>query len=120
MIKLLKSPELNQRRQNQYFEWNKCKLETVIWTWYYYNTITGRDCLCILNHGGKLIRPNLIKGTSEANFERTVSKTSKQINDILRKVVTGEEGTASLADVFGYNVGGKTGTSENYLNKKKI
>ena len=39
--------------------------------------------------------------------------------DILRKVVTEEEGTASLADVFGYNVGGKTGTSENYHNKKE-
>ena len=29
------------------------------------------------------------------------------------------EGTASLADAYGYNVGGKTGTSQNYKNKKE-
>ena len=34
---------------------------------------------------------------------------SLKINQILRRVVT--EGTASLADVKGYNVGGKTGTA---------
>ena len=36
---------------------------------------------------------------------------------MLRKVVTDDEGTAKLADVFGYNVGGKTGTSQNYRDK---
>ena len=45
-----------------------------------------------------------------------------KINQILRRVVT--EGTASLADVKGYNVGGKTGTAlivENgKYTKKKI
>ena len=43
--------------------------------------------------------------------------TSDKINTILRKVVTDEHGTASLADVDGYFVGGKTGTSQNYKNK---
>ena len=38
---------------------------------------------------------------------------------ILRKVVTEEKGTASLADIFGYEVLGKTGTSQNYLDKNK-
>ena len=35
----------------------------------------------------------------------------------MRKVVSSEEGTASLADKNGYNVGGKTGTAESYGNK---
>ena len=33
---------------------------------------------------------------------------------ILRKVVSSESGTASLADKKGYKVGGKTGTAESY------
>ena len=31
--------------------------------------------------------------------------------------MTDKKGTASLADVHGYNVGGKTGTSQNYKDK---
>ena len=46
------------------------------------------------------------------------SKTSGELNSILRKVVTDKNGTASLADIYGYSVGGKTGTSQNYRNKK--
>ena len=34
-------------------------------------------------------------------------------------MVSDEEGTASFADIDGYNVGGKTGTSQNYKNKSK-
>ena len=41
------------------------------------------------------------------------------MREILRKVVTDKEGTASLANIFGYEVSGKTGTSEYYKNEKK-
>ena len=67
-----------------------------------------------------MIKPSLIKRKNFKSQEILVSKkTSKNINDILRKVVTEKEGTASLADVNGYYVGGKTGTSQNYKNKKE-
>ena len=40
--------------------------------------------------------------------------------NILRKVITEKNGTASLADINDTNVGGKTGTSQNYRIKVKI
>ena len=40
------------------------------------------------------------------------SETSAIINSMLRKVVSNKRGTASFADKIGYEVGGKTGTSE--------
>ena len=67
-----------------------------------------------------MITPSLIKRKNFTSQEILVSKkTSKNINNILRKVVTEKDGTASLADVNGYYVGGKTGTSQNYQNKNE-
>ena len=52
--------------------------------------------------------------------KRVISeKTSSDIRKILRKVVTEKEGTASLANIFGYEVSGKTGTSQYYENENK-
>ena len=45
-------------------------------------------------------------------------ETSKQINNILRKVVTEKEAQLA-ADIYGYDVGGKTGTSQKYSNKNE-
>ena len=39
---------------------------------------------------------------------------------ILRKVVSLDEGTANFADIEGYDVGGKTGTSLKYNSKAKL
>ena len=46
------------------------------------------------------------------------NETSNVLIEILRKVVSSEDGTASLADKNGYSVGGKTGTAESYGDKK--
>ena len=51
---------------------------------------------------------------------RVISEsTSKKMVNILRKVVTDKKGTASLANIYGYQVGGKTGTAQKYNNKNE-
>ena len=74
-----------------------------------------------LINGGRINIPTLQKDKNKnLNFKRIISeKTSRKIKNILRKVVTDEEGTASLADIYGYNVSGKTGTSQYYNDKSK-
>ena len=106
------------------FKWGDCKLKTVS----YGHGITTTPIqlargYAILSNGGYHINPTLIK-TKFDNLKRKKilnGDTSYKINSILRKVVT--NGTASLSDVEGYDVGGKTGTAqivENgiYTNKK--
>ncbi len=105
------------------FKWNKCKLETI--SYGHGITTTPLQATTIyssISNGGKIVKPNLIKKIEEEQEDhgRIISKkTSNQINKILRKVVTEKEGTANLADIHGYFVGGKTGTSQNYTNKNE-
>ncbi len=62
-------------------------------------------------NGGTKIKPTLLKQVGPQNGERIISeRTSAQIQDMLRKVVT--EGTASFARDTAYAVGGKTGTAD--------
>ena len=80
----------------------------------------------ILANGGYDIQPTLIKKEFEniKNKKRILNEDlSSKLNPILRKVV--KYGTASLSDVEGYEIGGKTGTAqivENgvYTKKKKL
>ena len=105
------------------FNWNKCKLETVSYGHGITTTpLQATTIYASISNGGKIVKPNLIKKKeqNQEDFQRIVSKkTSNRINKILRKVVTAKEGTAKLADIDGYFVGGKTGTSQNYTNKNK-
>ena len=106
------------------FTWRDCKLKTVS----YGHGITTTPIqlakgYAILANGGYEIRPTLIKKDIYKLKKKRILKknVSSQINNIFRKVVT--HGTASLSDVEGYEVGGKTGTAqivENgiYTNKK--
>ncbi len=100
------------------FNWNKCKLETISYGHGITTTpLQAATVYASIANGGNIIKPNLIRKKSE-NYGRLFSKeTSENINKILRKVVTDDNGTASLADVHGYFVGGKTGTSQNYYYK---
>ncbi len=120
--KLLKNPNIQLEEVGNpiKFNWNKCKLETVSYGHGITTTpLQATTIYASISNGGILINPSLIKVDNSKNRERLVSEeTSKKINNILRKVVTEDKGTAKLADVEGFYVGGKTGTSQDYSNKK--
>ena len=120
---LLKSPDLQLEEVGSpiNFNWNKCKLETVSFGHGITTTpLQATSIYSALVNGGRLVKTNLVARKNNVKYKRLVSEeTSKNLNNILRKVVTSEKGTASLADIDGYNVGGKTGTSQNYTNKNK-
>ena len=101
-------------------KWNKCKLETV--SYGHGITTTPLQVTALysaLANGGKLVTPSLIKDRKIVSSQNIISQdTSKKLSNILRKVVTSKNGTASLADKNGYYVGGKTGTAESYGDKK--
>ncbi len=62
-------------------------------------------------NGGRAVAPTLLKQRQPQLGTRVISETTAAAaRSMLRKVVT--EGTASLGDVPGYAVGGKTGTAD--------
>ena len=106
------------------FRWGKCKLATAS---YGHGVATTPFQLArayaILGNGGYKIEPFILK--REIRFiekgEQIIStKTSNAINSMLRKVVSFDEGTANFANIEGYEVGGKTGTSLKYNSNEKL
>ena len=112
------------------FKWGKCKLATTSFGHGITTTpLQLAKGYAIVTNGGFDVNPTIIKKKSKKliKYKKRVLKenVSKKINPILRKIVTSKEGTANLADVKGYEIGGKTGTAEKivsgiYSNQKKI
>jgi cell division protein FtsI (penicillin-binding protein 3) len=116
--------ELEEVGKPHNFKWKKCKLETVSFGHGITTTpLQAAVAYASITNGGYIIKPTLQLGKN-SNFKNRTSivsnKTSDQINKMLRKVVSEKKGTASNANIFGYEVGGKTGTAKNYTNNKKI
>ena len=107
------------------FNWGKCKLATASYGHGITTTILQlANAYSIIVNGGYKVKPTLIKTNIRTKSIKILNNdVSKKINPILRKIVTTKEGTASLANVDGYEVGGKTGTAQKssvggYSNKK--
>ncbi len=109
------------------FKWGKCKLATSA----YGHGITTTPLqlakgYAIIANGGYKIEPTLIKKDKYLKKgEQVISKeNSMKINEILRKIVTSDQGTANLADIVGYEIAGKTGTAQKSIkgkySKKKV
>ena len=96
------------------FNWGKCKLATVSYGHGITTTILQlANAYSVIANGGYKIHPTLIKNNKNLKRERLLKNdVSDKITKILRKIVTLKEGTASLANVEGYEVGGKTGTAQ--------
>jgi len=98
------------------FRWGKCKLATISFGHGITTTpLQLAKGYAIVTNGGFDIKPSLIKknvGLTQ-NKKRIIKEgISKKINPILRKIVTTKEGTAGLANIEGYEIGGKTGTAQ--------
>ena len=108
------------------FKWGKCPLATASFGHGITTTLLQLSkAYSIIVNGGFNIQPTLIKTYKTGNKEKILNKeVSKKILPILRKIVTTKEGTASLANVDGYEIGGKTGTAQKSIageySKKKI
>ncbi len=98
------------------FIWGKCKLATSA----YGHGITTTPLqlakgYSIISNGGYNVKPTLIlnENKREIKYEQIISENvSKKVNLALRKIVTTKEGTASFANIKGYEVAGKTGTAQ--------
>lgn len=69
-------------------------------------------------NGGIYYAPNFIKGKKDEGFRVISKKTSNTMIDLLRSVVV--EGSGKNANVFGYDVIGKTGTANKLVNGKYV
>ncbi len=95
------------------FNWGKCPLATASFGHGITTTLLQIvKAYSIIVNGGYYINPTLIKNSKITKPEKVLDeKISSKILPILRKIVSTKEGTANLADIDGYEIGGKTGTA---------
>ncbi|WP_245534447.1 peptidoglycan D,D-transpeptidase FtsI family protein [Xylanimonas cellulosilytica] len=89
------------------------------------NAVQAMDVFATVGNGGVSVPPVLVKGTQAPGGEFVATERgagtrviSEETADILLRMmeeVTGEEGTASGAQIPGYRVAGKTGTAQLFL-----
>ena len=108
------------------FNWGKCPLATASFGHGITTTLLQLvKAYSIIVNGGYVVRPTLIKQIDKNEKIQILDESvSEKILPILRKIVTTKEGTASLANVDGYEIGGKTGTAQKSVaggySRKKI
>jgi cell division protein FtsI (penicillin-binding protein 3) len=107
------------------FNWGKCPLATASFGHGITTTLLQVvKAYSIITNGGYDINPTLIKNDKVIEKKRILDdNVTKKILPILRKIVSTKDGTAKLANVDGYEIGGKTGTANKsidgtYSNKK--
>ena len=108
------------------FNWGKCPLATASYGHGITTTLLQVvKAYAIIVNGGFNVEPVLLKNNQNTKKKKILNEdVSVKILHILRKIVATKEGTANLANVNGYEIGGKTGTanksSEGGYSKKKI
>ena len=118
--------DIDETGETQIGRWGKCKLLTVGFGHGIATTLLQLSKgYAIISNGGFEIIPTIIKRNNYKKKKRVLNAiVSEKLNPILRKIVSTEEGTASFADVKGYEIGGKTGTADiasiGGYSKKKI
>ena len=99
------------------FRWGKCPLATA--SFGHGITTTSLQVVkaySIIVNGGYYIKPTLFRTDKKIKIEKVLDENiSIKILPILRKIVSTKEGTAQLADIYGYDIGGKTGTANKSL-----
>ena len=117
--------DIQEVGSTQIGRWGKCKLATVSFGHGIATTLLQLSKgYSIISNGGYDINPTLIKKEKFKKQRILKENLSETINPILRKIVSTKEGTASFANVKGYEIGGKTGTADQPLeggySKKKV
>ena len=118
--------DIEEVGETQMGRWGKCKLLTVGFGHGIATTLLQlTKGYSIISNGGFDVSPTLIKKENYKKANKILNEeVSKNINPILRKIVSTKEGTAGFANVKGYDIGGKTGTAdkatEGGYSKKKI